>query len=174
MPLAERLDAAVAKRLFFPLIVTVARFARISQYEFAAYAAVGGFLCLVPMVADSQLPVGALTRYAVLAFIAFGVAVLALKPHLLARTNGFLRAAIWIMFAENLSLSILVHLRPAPLALWSLQLFSHYALMIDTIPPAPRGNRESKTGGSHFSAAERSDRQAAVRAIGADHRMMSR
>ena len=137
-------DAWAARRLFFPLIFRVCRLTRISQYEFAGYAAVLSLLCFVPLLLGGRvwpIPTGTLV---LLGIVGIMIANHGLRPEVLRRPIAFWRAYIWLMIALNVIGYFTESFRPYGLLLWVFQQFAQYALLIDTLPPAPGAERRSR------------------------------
>lgn len=139
----QEIDVLVAKRFFFPIIVWICRRTGVSQYGFASYAAVLSLLCIVPLIVKSGINANMTGQFLLLALVGVMLATHAMRPEMIRRSRGFMRAFIWSMIVVNLIDYLIGNFRIYALLIWTFQLFAEYALMIDRIPPSAAKKRKA-------------------------------
>jgi hypothetical protein len=143
MRMLRQIDVLVAKRFFFPIIVWICRRTGVSQYGFASYAAVLSLLCIVPLIVKRGADAMTIGQFILLGLVGAMLAVHAMRPEMVRRSRGLMRAFIWSMIALNTIDYLTGNFRIYALLLWTFQLFAEYALMIDHIPPAQTKTRKA-------------------------------
>jgi hypothetical protein len=151
MRMLREIDVLVAKRFFFPVIVWICRRTGVSQYGFASYAAVLSLLCIVPLIVNRGTDSMTLGQLILLGLVGVMLAMHAMRPEMVRRSRGYMRAFIWSMIALNTIDLLSGDFRIYALLLWTFQLFAEYALMIDRIPPAQPKTRKARAAKAHSS-----------------------